>query len=103
MNNYFCVYFLDTLGFELTQSGFMSAVPYLAMAIMIQFCGHFADWFQVKGYMTTTQVRKSFNCSAFVAQTIFMLGAAYLLSPVGSMVCLTLAVGLGAFAWCGFR
>lgn len=81
----------------------MSAIPYLAMAIMIQFCGHFADWFQVKGYLTTTQVRKSFNCSAFVAQTVFMLGAAYLLTPVGSMVCLTMAVGLGAFAWCGFR
>ncbi|GLV41384.1 Major Facilitator Superfamily Transporter 9 [Carabus blaptoides fortunei] len=92
----------DTLGFELTKTGFISAVPYLAMAIMIQFCGHFADWCQIKGYLTTTQVRKIFNCGAFVAQTVFMLGAAFLLSPVGSMVCLTLAVGLGAFAWCGF-
>lgn len=81
----------------------MSAVPYLAMAIMVQFSGQIADWFLVKNVLTVTQVRKYFNCTAFVAQTVFMLGAAFLLSPVGSMVCLTFAVGLGAFAWCGFR
>lgn len=91
------------LGYKLSKTGFMSALPYLAMAIMIQFSGQIADWFLVKGILTVTQVRKYFNCSAFVAQTVFMLGAAFLLSPTGSMVCLTLAVGLGAFAWCGFR
>jgi MFS transporter, ACS family, solute carrier family 17 (sodium-dependent inorganic phosphate cotransporter), other len=31
-----------------------------------------------------------------------MMLAAYLLSPVGSMICITIAVGLGAFAWSGF-
>jgi MFS transporter, ACS family, solute carrier family 17 (sodium-dependent inorganic phosphate cotransporter), other len=31
-----------------------------------------------------------------------MMLAAFLLSPVGSMFCITIAVGLGAFAWSGF-
>lgn len=81
----------------------MSAVPYLAMAIMISIAGHFADLMQVKKILTTTQVRRYFNCSGFIAQTVFMLGAAYAQSTAVCMVCLTLAVGLGAFAWAGFR
>lgn len=91
------------MDFDLGNAGIMSAVPYLAMAIMIQFSGQWADWFQVKGYLTTTQVRKIFNCGAFIAQTVFMMGTAYWRSRVGSMICLTMAVGLGAFAWAGFR
>lgn len=31
-----------------------------------------------------------------------MILAAFLLDPVYSMVCITIAVGLGAFAWSGF-
>jgi MFS transporter, ACS family, solute carrier family 17 (sodium-dependent inorganic phosphate cotransporter), other len=31
-----------------------------------------------------------------------MMLAAYLLHPVSSMICITVAVGLGAFAWSGF-
>lgn len=92
----------DILHFELEKTGLMSAVPYLAMSIMLQFAGYFADWFQLKGILTTTQVRKIFNCGAFIAQTVFMLCAAYLLTPTGTTICLTLAVGLGGFAWAGF-
>lgn len=94
--------FSDALGFELEKAGFMSALPYLAMAIFIQFSGQLADRLQEKKILTTTQVRKLFNCGAFIAQTIFMIGTAYWLTPFGSMVCLTMAVGLGAFAWSGF-
>jgi MFS transporter, ACS family, solute carrier family 17 (sodium-dependent inorganic phosphate cotransporter), other len=62
----------------------------------------FVDWAQEKGYLTTTQVRRYFNCGAFLAQTVFMMLAAFFLHPVSSMVCITIAVGLGAFAWSGF-
>lgn len=102
----------------------MSAVPYLTMGILLGVSGYLADWVQEKKYLTTTQgavlnliisflchfthpffvltVRKYFNCGAFLAQTVFMMLAAYLLSPIGSMTCITIAVGLGAFAWSGF-
>jgi MFS transporter, ACS family, solute carrier family 17 (sodium-dependent inorganic phosphate cotransporter), other len=92
------------------------------MGILLGFSGYLADWAQEKGYLTTTQgrfqnfptfsiefqsffslkVRRYFNCGAFLAQTVFMMLAAFLLSPVGSMFCITIAVGLGAFAWSGF-
>lgn len=80
----------------------MSAVPYLTMGILLGVSGYLADWSQIKGYLTTTQVRRYFNCSAFLSQTVFMLLAAFLLHPVTSMICITIAVGFGAFAWSGF-
>lgn len=90
------------LSYDLGQTGIMSAIPYLAMAIMLQFSGHFADWFRERGILTTTQVRRIFNCTAFIAQTVFMLATGFAGTAVGATVCLTLAVGLGAFAWAGF-
>lgn len=72
------------------------------MGILLGVSGYLADWTQVKGYLTTTQVRRYFNCGAFLAQTVFMMLAAYLLEPTISVVCITIAVGLGAFAWSGF-
>lgn len=102
MNFHFYYVFIDTLGFQLEKAGFLSAAPYLAMGILLGISGYFADICQVKGYLTTTQVRRYFNCGGFLAQTIFMMAAAYLLDPTGSIICIVIAVGLGAFAWCGF-
>ncbi|XP_049766857.1 vesicular glutamate transporter 2-like [Schistocerca cancellata] len=92
----------DAMHFNLKEAGFMSALPYLVMAIILQFSGHLADWLMRRQILSTTMVRKVFNCGAFVAQTVFMLAATNVLTPVGSTVFLTLAVGLGAFAWSGF-
>lgn len=48
------------------------------------------------------QVRKLFNCGAFVFQTIFMTCTGFILTPTGVVICITIAVGLGGFAWSGF-
>ncbi|XP_055912170.1 sialin isoform X1 [Eupeodes corollae] len=92
----------DALNFNLDKTGFLSAVPYLAMGILLGVSGYLADWVQVKGYLTTTQVRRYFNCGAFLAQTVFMILTAYFPDPLWSVVYITIAVGLGAFAWSGF-
>uniref|UniRef100_A0A1L8DEA4 Sialin n=2 Tax=Nyssomyia neivai TaxID=330878 RepID=A0A1L8DEA4_9DIPT len=92
----------DTLNFELTKTGFISAIPYLAMGCLLGVSGYLADWAQIKGYLNTGQVRRYFNCGAFLCQTVFMMLAAYLLDPVGTVACITVAVGFGAFAWSGF-
>lgn len=92
----------DAMNYNLGKTGFLSALPYLAMGILLLVFGYFADLFQIKGWLTTTQVRRYFNCLGFVAQAFFMLLAAYLLHPVWSLVSIILAVGLGALAWCGF-
>ncbi|EDW67516.1 sialin [Drosophila virilis] len=92
----------DTLNFDLGKTGFLSALPYLAMGILLAISGYLADWLQVKGIWTTTQVRRNFNCGAFLAQTVFMMLTAYIMDPTWSVVFITIAVGLGAFAWSGF-
>lgn len=48
------------------------------------------------------QVRKLFNCGAFICQAIFMTCTGFILTPAGVVICITLAVGLGGFAWSGF-
>lgn len=40
--------------------------------------------------------------AAFICQLVFMVAAGYIMKPVAACVCLTLAVGLGGFAWAGF-
>ena len=44
---------------------------------MLFIVGYLADWFQERKILTTSQVRRYFNCLAFLAQTVFMMLAAY--------------------------
>ncbi|XP_031769341.2 vesicular glutamate transporter 1 isoform X1 [Galleria mellonella] len=92
----------DVFKFETSQTGWVAAIPYLAMGIMLQVAGQLSDWLLRKSIMTRTNIRKLFNCGAFLSQTIFMVAAAYASSVVGCIVFLTIAVGLGGFAWSGF-
>ncbi|XP_076751180.1 major facilitator superfamily transporter 9 [Xylocopa sonorina] len=92
----------DVLDFKLDKTGYLSALPYLAMTIVVQFSGHLADYLRTKKILTTTQVRKLFNCGAFIFQTIFMTCTGFILTPAGVVICITIAVGLGGFAWSGF-
>jgi hypothetical protein len=50
----------DVLHFKLEKTGFMSAVPYLAMAVVLQFSGRLADWLRARGVLSTTQVQLYF-------------------------------------------
>jgi ACS family sodium-dependent inorganic phosphate cotransporter len=95
-------FFADLLNFDLGKTGFLSSLPYLAMAIMIQFSGHVADWLREKKHFTTTKVRKMFTCGASVVHAAFMLAAAFSTSTVGTIIYLVLAVGLGGCSWSGF-
>lgn len=72
------------------------------MAIMLIPSSFLADFCQLKGYLSTTQVRRYFNCGAFISQTVFMLLAVYLAHPLYSIISLIAAVGLGSFSISGF-
>lgn len=85
----------------LSQSGLVSALPYMLMAIVVQIAGFLADYLRAT-MLSTTSVRKLFTCSAFLCQTVFMFLASYVGGPVGALACLTFSVGLGGFAWAGF-
>ncbi|XP_055531707.1 sialin [Wyeomyia smithii] len=92
----------DTMHFHLEKTGIISAIPYLVMGIFLFISGYLADLSQDKGWLTTSQVRRYFNCGAFLGQTVFMIVGAYILEPATTITCITIAVGMGAFAWSGF-
>ncbi|XP_058828179.1 sialin-like [Topomyia yanbarensis] len=95
--------FLKTvLGFDLQASGFISALPYLLMGILLSYAGYLADWLQIRGHLTTTQVRKYFTCGGFLAQLVCMMVGAWVLSPIPTIICVTIAVGMGGVAWNGY-
>lgn len=89
---------LDTLGYDLKEAGFISAAPYLGMALSLAIGGYLADWLQIKGYLTTTQVRKYITCGGFIAQTIFLMIIGYSMNPTLSVLCVIAAVSLGGLA-----
>ncbi|KAG1655420.1 Sialin [Nymphon striatum] len=95
-------YLKDVLHFNLGKTGFLSALPYMVMAIVVQFGGQLADFTRQRAYLTTTQVRKLFNCLGFMGQMIFMIAAAFTRDSTSAVVFLTLAVGIGGFATSGF-
>lgn len=92
----------ESLQFDLSSSGFLSSVPYLSLGIVLFFVSYLADWVQKRGYLTTGQTRKYFNCSAFLAQTLFMMLTAYQTNTTLIIVFLTFGAAIGSFAICGY-
>lgn len=92
----------EAMHFEVQSSGFIAALPYVGMSITLYIAGYLADWFQIKGILTTTQVRRNFNCGAFFVQCLSMIAAAAIFTPIASIIFITVAVSAGAFAWSGY-
>ncbi|KAL9701512.1 hypothetical protein quinque_004953 [Culex quinquefasciatus] len=92
----------DAFKFSVQTSGFVAAIPYFAMALTLSLAGYLADWFQIKGILTTTQVRRNFTCGSFLTQAIFMVTGVLLLETVPTVACITIAIAMGAFAWSGY-
>lgn len=90
------------LKFHMDEGGFLSALPYLVMGIVVLAGGTFADILRTSFGIPTVAVRKVFTCGAFAIQAIFMVAAGYLESRAAAVACLTIAVGVGGFAWAGF-
>ncbi|KAH9504502.1 hypothetical protein Btru_062944 [Bulinus truncatus] len=90
------------LKFHIKEGGFLSALPYLVMGLVVFMGGYFADVLRSTFNVPTVVVRKIFTSGAFALQAIFMIAAGYLMSRVAAVACLTVAVGVGGFAWAGF-
>ncbi|CAI9734016.1 vesicular glutamate transporter 1-like isoform X2 [Octopus vulgaris] len=96
-------YFKEAFRFNVSQSGIVSALPHLVMAIIVPFGGQLADFLRRNGYLSTTNVRKIFNCGGFGMEAVFLLGVGYTADRVTAIICLTLAVGFSGFAISGFN
>lgn len=93
----------DALKFDLQDSGAVAAIPYIAIAIMLQIAGYLADWVQIKNILTTKQTRKYFNTLSFFAQASCLLLAVFLLDRVMSVLFISIGVGMAAFAYTSYN
>lgn len=95
-------YLHDLLHNNLTQVGALSALPHLVMAIIVPIGGQMADYLR-KHYLSTTVVRKIFNCGGFGGEALFLLVVGYTKSTRVAVSSLVLAVGFSGFAISGYN
>nr|QQY02504.1 vesicular glutamate transporter [Cryptocotyle lingua] len=95
-------YFKEVFGYNLAETGFLSALPHLVMAIIVPLGGQLADRLRKKTLSTTT-VRKLFNCGGFGMEAVFLLGVGCSKTTTSALVCLVLAVGFSGFAISGYN
>jgi MFS transporter, ACS family, solute carrier family 17 (sodium-dependent inorganic phosphate cotransporter), other len=96
-------YMVSILGFELSVSGYLSAIPFVFQMLFVIFTAWFADYLMIRGTLTTTQVRKYFNNSALLIQALFLFIASFLYdSNIVVVTLIALAVGASALAMPGF-
>lgn len=79
----------------------MGALPHLCMTFVVPFGGHLADFLRRSGKLTTTNVRKAFNCGGFGMEAFFLILVGSTDNTTIAIVCLTLAVGFSGFAISG--
>ncbi|KPM07782.1 vesicular glutamate transporter 3-like protein [Sarcoptes scabiei] len=84
-------------------SGLLGALPHLCMTFVVPLGGHLADFLRTSGQLTTTNVRKIFNCGGFGLEAFFLILVGSTDNTTFAIVCLTLAVGFSGFAISGFN
>jgi ACS family sodium-dependent inorganic phosphate cotransporter-like MFS transporter 6/7/8 len=96
-------YFEDAFHFDVAKSGILSALPHLVMTMVVPVGGHLADTLRKREILSTTSVRKIFNCGGFGMEALFLLIVGYTSDTVTAITCLTIAVGFSGFAISGFN
>lgn len=96
-------YFKEVFKFNIGEAGMLGALPHLLMATIVPFGGQLADRLRTSKVLTTTAVRKIFNCGGFGMEALFLLFVAFTRSTTLAIFCLTLAVGFSGFAISGFN
>lgn len=97
------MYFGQVFHFEVDKSGLVGALPHLCMTMVVPLGGQLADYLRTRQILTTTSVRKIFNCGGFGMEAVFLLVVGYTRSTPVAISALTLAVGFSGFAISGFN
>nr|CAG4650107.1 EOG090X04X8 [Sida crystallina] len=97
------MYFKEVFHFEIGKVGALAALPHLVMTIVVPIGGQLADHLRRNGILTTTAVRKIFNCGGFGMEAIFLMFVAYTRDTTTAISSLVLAVGFSGFAISGFN
>lgn len=88
---------------KILQNALLGAIPHLTMTIIVPTGGLLADYLRKSGLLTTTQVRKLFNCCGFGMEATFFLVVAFSNSVTVAIVALTIGVAFSGFAISGFN
>lgn len=94
-------FLFDIMNFDLSKSGFLSALPYLTMAIMSLLAGYMADYILVRQLVTVTKLRKYYISLAMLFQATFIVISAYVFNPTVNMICICAGIGVGALTYSG--
>lgn len=96
-------YFTEVFEFRMSAGGILAALPHLVMATIVPLGGALADFLRTKKILSTTAVRKIFNCGGFGLEATFMLVVGYTRDCPTAIVMLIVAVGVSGFAITGFN
>lgn len=74
---YQSAYLHHRFGYEIETAGFVGALPHIVMTVIVPLGGLMADFLRTNGIMSTTTVRKLFNCGGFGMEGLFFLIVAH--------------------------
>lgn len=97
------MYFHDMFHIEIEAGGFLGALPHLCMTFIVPIGGQLADYLRTSGRMSTTNVRKLFNCGGFGMEAFFLIIVGMTDTTQVAITSLTFAVGMSGFAISGFN
>ncbi|VDK62814.1 unnamed protein product [Anisakis simplex] len=94
----------DVLGLQLTEMGFLSAIPYLAYFVVINVSTFAADAIRNAAWMTTLNVRRAAMIIALGSQAVFLVACGFCGCGQQALVIvfLTLGIGLSGASYAGF-
>ncbi|KAF0766328.1 vesicular glutamate transporter 1-like [Aphis craccivora] len=95
--------YLHSFNFEVSATGYIGALPHLLMTIVVPLGGLLADHLRKNGILSTTAVRKIFNCGGFGMEATFFLVLANARTPLMATIALTCGVAFSGFAISGFN
>ncbi|XP_077287741.1 vesicular glutamate transporter [Arctopsyche grandis] len=96
-------YLQRSFGFEIAETGLVGALPHLLMTIIVPLGGLLADYVRRSGLLSTTNVRKLFNCGGFGLEALFFIVVAYAKTAVTATTALTFGVAFSGFAISGYN
>ena len=88
---------------DLTEGSTLAALPHLVMTLIVPFGGQLADYLRRNNILSTTNVRKLFNCGGFGGEALFLLVVGYTTNKAVAIGALIVAVGCSGFAISGFN
>ena len=95
-------YFKDAWKVSIQESGILSAVPFVCLAVSTQISGRLADYFREGYQFSTVTVRKAFNTFGFLARAIFLLVVCFADDKNIAICGFTFALTFGGFNMSGY-